>query len=121
MTAFLREQLINSLELLTEPERLNISENSGLFPISYFPNLPPNFPDSATMPLYLYGDKVNYQSSATETADCGIIIGRFYAFDRDRYQWRWKYVILANQDLAIDTFNFTYVCWETDLNPLDLD
>ena len=115
LTAFLIEQLANSLELLTKPIQIEISNQSNLFPVSYFPSLPLDFPESTEMPLYLYGDKVCYQS----LEDYGIVIGRFYAFDPHRYQWRWKYVIFANQDLGIHSWFSTYICWETDLEPLD--
>ncbi len=82
-------------------------------PIDYFPRLPADFPDSAAMPHFLYGDRVIDRASET---DPGIVIGRFYAFDYQQSQWGWKYLILVYQ--AID-YGSTFMYWETDLEPLD--
>ena len=62
-------------------------------PIFYFPCLPSDFPERAEMPLFLYGDRVVDRASET---DPGIVIGRFYAFDYQQYQWGWKYLVLIN-------------------------
>ncbi|MDJ0634395.1 MAG: hypothetical protein QNJ34_14500 [Xenococcaceae cyanobacterium MO_188.B29] len=115
LTAFFIAQLADSLELLPKPTQIEISDYNNLFPVSCFPNLPLDFPERTEMPLYLYGDKVCDQS----LEDYGIVIGRFYAFDRQQFQWGWKYLILANQDWAIAPFNLAYLCWEKDLQPLD--
>ena len=82
-------------------------------PTDYFPGLPADFPDSAEMPLFLYGDRVINRASEI---DSGIVIGRFYAFDYQQSQWRWKYLVLVYQ--AID-YGSTFMYWETDLEPLD--
>ena len=108
-TAYLIEQLTNNLELVIKLGQWNIEAKSNLHPVACFPNLPANFPDSATMPMYLYGDKV----FARSLEEYGLVIGRFYAFNSNQLQWKWQYLIL------VDYFNFTYVCWETDLQPLD--
>ena len=92
-----------------------MSDSNNFFPLCCFPNLPLDFPDSAEIPLYLYGDKVFHESSE----DYGIIIGRFYAFDRQQFQWGWKYLILEYQNSVIAPVNLTYLCWEKDLQPLD--
>ena len=81
--------------------------------IDYFPCLPADFPDSAAMPHFLYGDRVIDRASAT---DSGIVIGRFYAFDYQQSQWGWKYLILVYQ--AID-YGLTFIYWEKYLKPLD--
>ncbi|MDJ0533985.1 MAG: hypothetical protein QNJ70_16110 [Xenococcaceae cyanobacterium MO_207.B15] len=98
---------------MTQPINSNLPNN--IYSFGCFPNLPPNFPESAEMPFYLYGD--NVYSDSIE--DYGIVIGRFYAFDHNLERWRWRYLILINHHLAINSFFSTFICWETDLKPVD--
>ncbi|WP_319421693.1 hypothetical protein [Pleurocapsa sp. FMAR1] len=112
LTALFVEHLADNLELIQKPTQI---ENSELLPLTCFPSLPINFPDSAEMPLFLYGDKVDHES----IEDYGIVIGRFYAIDRSINQWRWKYLILNNADFTINSFFSSCICWETELEPLD--
>ncbi len=98
---------------MTQSLNSNLSNNISSF--GCFPPLPVNFPESAEMPFYLYGDHV-YSDSIE---DYGIVIGRFYAFDYNLVRWRWRYLILTNQDLAINSFFSTFICWETELEPVD--
>ncbi|VEP14842.1 hypothetical protein H1P_2910003 [Hyella patelloides LEGE 07179] len=88
LTALFIEQLANSLELISKPAKI---QSDRLFPLTEFPPLPVDFPQSLEMPLYLYGDKVLHESME----DFAIIIGRFCAFDCASNQWRWKYLILS--------------------------
>ncbi len=115
LTALFIEQLADSLELIDKPMGVENRENSNLVPLTCFPSLPIDFPQSAAMPLYLYGDKVCHEL----IEDYGIVIGRFYAFDYKRKRWRWKYLILDNKDFAVNSFFSTCIFWETDLEPLD--
>ena len=92
-----------------------MSDSNNFFPLCCFPHLPLDFPDSAEMPLYLYGDKVCHDL----IEDYGIVIGRFYAFQHQQCQWGWQYLVLDQQDWEIAPINFTYFCWEKDLQPLD--
>ena len=112
LTALFIEQLANSLELNSIPSSLAASS----IPLVNFPPLPVDFPDSMEMPLYLYGDRVFHES----IEDCAIIIGRFSAFERVSKQWRWKYLILKSQDSTVNSFLSSRVCWETELQPINL-
>ena len=82
-------------------------------PICYFPCLPGDFLERAEMPLFLYGDRVIDRASET---DPGIVIGRFYAFDYQKSQWGWRYLVLINQEVG---YASTFIYWEQDLEPLD--
>ncbi len=98
-----------------KPTLTEISNYDNFSPFCCFPRLPLDFPDSAEMPLYLYGDKVCHEL----IEDCGIVIGRFYAFDYQQFEWGWQYLILAHQDGTIAATHLTYFCWEKTLQPLD--
>ena len=115
LTAFFIDRLADSLEFLPKSTQIEIGDYNNLFPVSYFPNLPLDFPERTEMPLYLYGDKVCHEL----IEDYGIVIGRFYAFQHQQCQWGWQYLVLDQQDWAIAPINFTYFCWEKDLQPLD--
>ena len=112
LTAFFVKHLADNWELIQKPTQL---ENRKLLPLSYFPSLPIDFPQSAEIPFYLYGDKVCNES----IEDYGIVIGRFYAFDYTSKRWRWKYLILDNADFATDSFFSTCIYWKTELEPLN--
>ena len=112
LTAIFVEYLADNLELIQKPAQI---VNSSLCYLSCFPNFPIDFPDSAEMPFFLYGDRVCHES----IEDHGIVIGRFYAFDRASNQWRWKYLIFDNGDFTNDYFFSTYIYWETELESLE--
>ncbi len=54
--------------------------------------LPANFPDVAKTPRFLYGDRLRWLSTQSDT-DWGIVIGRFYSNASDRCGWSWCYLI----------------------------
>ena len=110
LTALFVEYIANNLELIQKPAEV---ENSNLVNSTCFPSLPINFPKNTNVPMYLYGDKVSHES----IEDCGIVIGRFYAFDYTNKQWQWKYLIYTNQELAINSIFSTSIFWEKDLQP----
>ena len=112
LTALFVEYLADNLELLHKPAQ---TEGGILFPLVCFPKFPINFPKSAEMPLYLYGDTVCNES----IEDYGIVTGRFYAFNYINKQWQWKYLILENADFTTDSFFSTCIYWEIELKPLD--
>ena len=114
LTALLIEQLTDNLELIHKPA---LTQRNNCFPLTCIPSLPIDFPQSAAMPLYLYGDKVCNKSKE----DYGIVIGRFYAFDYTSKWWRWKYLILDNRDFTTDSFFSTCIYWETELESLELE
>ena len=130
LTALFVEYLADNWELIQKPAQI---ESSSLFYLTCFPSLPLNFPENAEIPMYLYGDKVcratprrrKSQGNAPDLSghesieDYGIVIGRFYAFDRAGKQWRWKYLILDNADCTTNSFFSTCTYWETELEPLD--
>ena len=111
LTTLFVENLADNLELIQKPVQI---ENSSLFYLTYFPSLPIDFPDSAEMPFFLYGDKVCHESMENH----GIVIGRFYAFDYTNKQWRWKYLILDKVDSTAISLFSTGTYWETALKPL---
>ena len=108
LTALFVEYLADNLELIQKPAEIG---NSSIVDITCFPSLPTDFPQNAEIPIYLYGDKVNHET----IEDCGIIIGRFYAFDYINEQWQWKYLIYTDLDLAINSVFSTSISWEKDL------
>ena len=112
LTTLFLEYLADNLELIQKPVQI---ESSSLFCLTCFPSLPTDFPQNAEIPIYLYGDKVSHEA----IEDYGIVIGRFYAFDRAGKQWRWKYLILDNADCTTNSFFSTCTYWETELEPLD--
>ena len=112
LTALFVESFADNLELIQKSTQI---ENSGLVHIACFPSLPTDFPQNIEIPIFLYGDKVSHES----IEDHGIIIGRFYAFDYTNRQWRWKYLIYPDRDLAINSIFSTSICWEKDLQPFE--
>lgn len=85
-------------------------------------SLPPNFPDSAQTPTFLYGDLLRWKPlSDTDETDRGIVIGRFYAFAPHRSQWAWKYLIFIAPESPSAQFCVTDTCWEEHLEPLPLE
>ncbi|MEL6441771.1 MAG: hypothetical protein AAFQ80_21270 [Cyanobacteria bacterium J06621_8] len=112
LTALFVEYLADNLELIQKPADV---VNRSLVNLTCFSSLPTDFPQNIEIPVFLYGDKVSHES----IEDHGIIIGRFYAFDYTNQQWRWKYLIYTNQDLAINTIFSTSICWEKDLQPFE--
>jgi len=102
LTALFIEHLADNLELIHKPAQI---ESRILFPLTCIPSLPIDFPQSAAMPLYIYGDRIRHES----IEDYGIVIGRFYAFDYTSKRWRWKYLILDNGDFATDSFFSTCI------------
>ncbi|MGL5942700.1 MAG: hypothetical protein ACRC2S_20495 [Waterburya sp.] len=112
LTALLIEQLVDNLELIQKPTP---TKCNNCFPLTCIPSLPIDFPQSAEMPLFLYGDKVSHES----IEDYGIVIGRFYAIERISKEWRWKYLIFDNPDYTTDYFFSTCIYWETELEPLN--
>ena len=112
LTALFVEYLADNLELIQKHTQM---KNSELLPLICFVSLPIDFPLSAGIPLFLYGDKVCDES----IEDYGIVIGRFYAFNYINKQWQWKYLILENADFTTDSFFSTCIYWEIELKPLD--
>ena len=81
LTALFVEYLADNLEVIQKPAQ---TENCNLRYLTCFPNFPIDFPENAKMPFFLYGDKVSHEA----IEDCGIVIGRFYAFDLNSKQWQ---------------------------------
>ena len=108
LTVLFVEYLADNLELIQKPSEII---NSNLIDLTCFPRLPTDFPQNTEIPIYLYGDKVSHES----IEDYGIVIGRFYAFDRVSDKWQWKYLILDQVD-STNVFLFsTCTYWETEL------
>ncbi len=112
LTALFVEYLADNLELIQKPAQ---TRNSNLRYLTCFPNFPIDFPENAEVPFFLYGDKVSHES----IEDCGIVIGRFYAFDRVSDKWQWKYLILDEVDSTIVSLFSTCTYWETELKPFN--
>ena len=110
LTTFFVDYLANNLELIHKPAQTKIS---NLFYSTGFPSLPIDFPENAEIPLFLYGDKVNHEA----IEDCGIVVGRFYAFDRVSDKWQWKYLILDEVDSTTVFLFPTCTYWESELKP----
>ena len=110
LTTLFIESLADNLELIQKPTEV---VNSNLVNLSCFPSLPTNFPQNVDIPIYLYGDKVCHQA----IEDCGIVIGRFYAFDRVSDKWQWKYLILDEVDSITAPLFSTCTYWEIELKP----
>lgn len=130
LTALFVEYLADNLELIQKPAQI---KRNNCLSLAGIPRLPIDFPQSAKMPLYLYGDKVcqatprrrKSQGNAPDpkghesVEDYGIVIGRFYAFDRASKRWRWKYLIINNADYTNNSFFSTCIAWERDIKSLD--
>lgn len=113
LTALFVEYLADNLELIQKPAQ---TKNCNLHYLTCFPNFPIDFPENARMPFFLYGDKVSHEA----IEDCGIVIGRFYAFDYTSKRWQWKYLILDNADYMTNSLFSTCTYWETELESLEL-
>ena len=110
LTVLFVEYLADNLELIQKPAEII---NSNLVNLTCFPSLPTDFPQNTNIPMYLYGDKVSHEA----IEDCGIVIGRFYAFDRVNDKWQWKYLILGEVDSITASSFSTCTYWETELKP----
>jgi hypothetical protein len=129
LTALLICQLANSLNQQQVSDFIKAiqldNSVSGLPSLSFNTSvssvsLPPNFPESAQTPKFLYGDRVKWKPlSETDNTDTGVIIGRFYAFAHHRHQWSWKYLIFLDTDSYSRCFCSADAAWEQDLEPLD--
>jgi hypothetical protein len=80
-------------------------------------DLPANFPDVAKTPRFLYGDKLRWRSSESDT-DWGIVIGRFYSFAPHRCCWTWCYLIWLSSYSASAAWTVADTAWEEDLEPI---
>jgi len=112
LTALFIKYLADNLELIQKPPQ---TKNCNLRYLTCFPNFPINFPENAEIPFFLYGDKVSHEA----IEDCGIVIGRFYAFDLISGNWQWKYLILDNVDYMTNSLFSTCTYWETELESLE--
>ncbi|MEM7593084.1 MAG: hypothetical protein AAF383_16465 [Cyanobacteria bacterium P01_A01_bin.83] len=110
ITALFVEYLADNLELIHKPAEV---VNSNLVDLTCFPSLPIDFPENAEIPFFLYGDEVSHEA----IEDCGIVIGRFYAFDPNSKQWQWKYLILEKVDSITVSLFSACTYWETELKP----
>ncbi|MEH1956422.1 hypothetical protein [Nostoc sp.] len=79
--------------------------------------LPANFPDVAKTPKFLYGDRLRWLSTESDT-DWGIVIGRFYSFASDRCCWSWCYLIWLGEDSPSAAWTSADIAWEEDLEPI---
>jgi hypothetical protein len=79
--------------------------------------LPANFPDVAKTPRFLYGDRLRWLSTESDT-DWGIVIGRFYSFASDRCGWSWCYIIWLSKESQSAAWTSTDIAWEEDLEPM---
>ncbi len=109
LTALFVEHLADNLELIHKPAGIG---NSNLVDLTCFPSLSSDFPQNAEIPIYLYGDKVNHEA----IEDCGIVIGRFYAFNPNSKEWQWKYLVLDEVDSSTVSLFSTCTYWETELS-----
>ncbi|OKH53939.1 hypothetical protein NIES2101_09355 [Calothrix sp. HK-06] len=83
--------------------------------------LPEDFPDSAAMPSFLYGDRLQWRPlSEEDETDTGVAIGRFYAYASNRHQWTWKYLILLDKESHSAQFCLADTAWEHHLEPVTL-
>lgn len=81
-------------------------------------SLPDEFPDGATTPLFLYGDRVRWQPlSKEDETDTGVVIGRFYVYASARCQWAWKYLIWLDFESCSAQFCAADTAWEEHLEP----
>jgi hypothetical protein len=88
--------------------------------------LPANFPDVAKTPRFLYGDRLRWLSTESDT-DWGIVIGRFYSFASDAFGgsrsdhrccWSWCYLIWLSKDCPSAAWTSADIAWEEDLEPM---
>ncbi|MBG1271419.1 hypothetical protein [Nostoc sp. WHI] len=79
--------------------------------------LPDNFPDVAKTPRFLYGDRLRWLSTESDT-DWGIVIGRFYSFGCDRCCWSWCYLIWLSKDCPSAAWTSADIAWEEDLEAI---
>ena len=112
LTTLFVDYLTNNLELIQKPAEII---NSSHINLTCFPSIPIDFPDNVEIPFFLYGDKVSHES----IEDYGIVIGRFYAFNRVSNKWQWKYLIFDEVDSTTVSLFSTCIYWETELKSLD--
>ncbi|WP_414587035.1 hypothetical protein [Scytonema sp. PCC 10023] len=81
-------------------------------------DLPVDFPDTAKIPRFLYGDKLRWVGS---DSDWGTVYGRFYSFAPQRCSWTWCYLIWLSQDSPSAAWTLADIAWEEDLEPLEME
>ena len=124
LAAILIQQLTNSLNGKLISGYLNTIRhgNSDVFsePINLeFPSsvsLPSDFPDSAQIPRFLYGDRTRLVPVGGNP-EWGVVIGRFYSYACHRCHWMWRYILWLDQASFSASWVAVSTAWEEDLQP----
>jgi hypothetical protein len=77
--------------------------------------LPTSFPETAPIPMFLYGDSVRWRVLKDEEPTTGIIIGRCFAYAYHRGCWGWQYLVWLSVPAAQVLADSA---WEDDLEAL---
>lgn len=64
--------------------------------------LPPNFPEQVSPPLFLLGDCLRYLP-VNGLSDFGIVIGRYFSYATHQGTWTWRYILWLDPDLKCFT------------------
>jgi len=81
-------------------------------------DLPNSFPYKTKIPRFLYGDRLRWRTSDSNT-DWGIVIGRFYNFAPHLCSWNWCYLIWLNKDSISAAWISADIAWEEDVEPME--
>ncbi|WP_446404432.1 hypothetical protein [Coleofasciculus sp. C1-SOL-03] len=62
-----------------------------------------------------------FREVGVKGADWGVVMGRFYAYGRQGWQWGWQYVVWLDEASPSSVGTVADTAWEEDLQPLEVE
>ncbi|MFP4124589.1 MAG: hypothetical protein ACLFWI_27060 [Coleofasciculus sp.] len=133
LAAFLIEQLtlcldqsliVQCLQVMNSGDKMMISDRVSLalagMAVRVFTPKSPVFPDESKAGFQI-GDRVAWKPLFNNSPDWGVVMGRFYAYGRQGWQWGWQYVVWLDEASPSSVWTVADTAWEEDLQPLEVE